>query len=110
MVVDKNEIRNPVDGGIDISGVGVVVSRNRLRTGGGDTSDESIDVVGTDHRIEGNSVSDWMRMGIDVSGSYYVIIDNKVSGNSQRWIRVTNGATNNTVSDNKITDIVKTMR
>jgi hypothetical protein len=59
MVVDKNEIRNPVDGGIDISGVGVAVSRNRLRTGGGNTSDESIDVVGTDHRIEGNSVSDW---------------------------------------------------
>jgi parallel beta-helix repeat protein len=104
MVIDKNDIRNPVDGGIDLRGVGAVVSRNRLQTGGGDTSDEGLDVTGSDHRIVGNSVSDWMGMGIDVSGSDHVVTGNKVFGNSQRGIRITSGSVDNTVTDNKVTD------
>lgn len=99
LVVEKNIVRYPVDTGMDVDGTEIIVRGNRIETGGGDSSDEAMDVSGTGHQIERNTTSGWMGYGITTDGTDITIHRHKSFDNSRHGIRIASGATNVTVTD-----------
>lgn len=81
LVAEKNSVSGASDDGIEVAGIGVTLTGNKVKSAGGDNYEHCYEIGGQGHVVTGNSAEACASDGFHVSGFDIAVSGNTAEGN-----------------------------